>query len=60
MLPAGRVTASFGIYRGDPANESLKVMLTAADRKLYSAKNSGRNTVHWAVAKSITGESVAS
>ena len=60
VLPAGRVTASFGVYRGDPANESLKVLLTAADRKLYSAKNSGRNTVHWAVAKSITGESVAS
>lgn len=59
-LPAGRVTASFGVYRGDPTAETLKVMLTAADRKLYSAKNSGRNAVHWAAAKSVAGESVAS
>lgn len=59
-LPAGRVTASFGVYRGDPASETLKAMLTAADRKLYSAKNSGRNTVHWSAARSISGESIAS
>ncbi|OCJ17519.1 diguanylate cyclase [Rhizobium sp. AC44/96] len=51
-LPVGRVTASFGVYCGDPTEESLKTMMTAADRKLYSAKNGGRNAVHWAVARS--------
>ena len=59
-LPAGRVTASFGVYRGDPASETLKLMLMAADRKLYSAKNSGRNAVHWAAAKTVSSESIAS
>jgi diguanylate cyclase (GGDEF)-like protein len=52
-LPASRVTASFGVYRGDPASENLKSMLMAADRELYSAKDSGRNAVHAAVARSI-------
>lgn len=52
-LPKGRVTASFGVYRGDPASETLKSMLMAADRKLYGAKNGGRNTVHSEVARSI-------
>jgi diguanylate cyclase (GGDEF)-like protein len=52
-LPARRVTASFGVYRGDPASETLKSMLMAADRKLYSAKDGGRNAVHWEVSRSI-------
>ena len=52
-LPKGRVTASFGVYRGDPASETLKTMLTEADRKLYTAKNAGRNRVHSDVAPSI-------
>ncbi|MET0748812.1 MAG: GGDEF domain-containing protein [Rhizobium sp.] len=58
-LPCGRVTASFGVYRGDPASESLKVMMTAADRKLYAAKNNGRNAVHWDVARLFVGEPVS-
>lgn len=45
-LPAGRVTASFGVFSGDAASETLKSMLTAADRRLYSAKNRGRNALH--------------
>jgi diguanylate cyclase (GGDEF)-like protein len=52
-LPARRVTASFGVYRGDPASETLKSMLMAADRELYTAKNGGRNAVHSAVARAI-------
>jgi PleD family two-component response regulator len=40
------VTASFGVFSGDAASETLKSMLTAADQRLYSAKNSGRNAVH--------------
>lgn len=52
-LPRGRVTASFGVYHGDPAAENLKTMMMAADRKLYAAKNSGRNAVHWDVAKAF-------
>jgi diguanylate cyclase (GGDEF)-like protein len=52
-LPAKRVTASFGVYRGDPASETLKSMLTAADRELYAAKNGGRNMVRSAVSLSI-------
>jgi diguanylate cyclase (GGDEF)-like protein len=58
-LPAGRITASFGVYHGDPASETLKTMLTAADRKLYAAKNSGRNAVHWDVARSVKDENAA-
>ena len=38
-------------YRGEPASETLKMMMTAADRKLYAAKNAGRNTVQWGVAE---------
>jgi diguanylate cyclase (GGDEF)-like protein len=49
-LPRGRVTASFGVYRGDASSETLKMMMMAADRKLYAAKNAGRNAVHWDVA----------
>jgi diguanylate cyclase (GGDEF)-like protein len=52
-LTAKRVTASFGVYRGDPASETLKSMLTAADRELYAAKNGGRNMVRSAVSLSI-------
>ncbi|MGO4438757.1 GGDEF domain-containing protein [Rhizobium sp. RAF56] len=44
-IPAGRVTASFGVYQGDPENETLKTMMTAADELLYAAKHSGRNQV---------------
>jgi diguanylate cyclase (GGDEF)-like protein len=58
-LQPGRVTASFGVYRGDPGNETLKVMMMAADRKLYAAKNGGRNTVHWDVAKIFVNEPVS-
>ena len=58
-LRRGRVTASFGVYRGDPATETLKVMMMAADRKLYAAKGSGRNAVHWDVAKTFAGETVS-
>ncbi len=50
-VPCGRITASFGVYCGDPVSETLKCMMMAADRKLYAAKNSGRNAVHWDVAK---------
>lgn len=57
-LRRGRVTASFGVYRGDPAGETLKVMMMAADRKLYAAKGSGRNAVHWDVAKTFADEPV--
>jgi diguanylate cyclase (GGDEF)-like protein len=52
-LPARRVTASFGVYHGDPAGETLKSMLMAADRQLYSAKDSGRNAVCSDVSRSI-------
>lgn len=52
-LPAGRVTASFGVYRGDPVSETLKSMLMVADKKLYAAKHGGRNSVHWEVSRSI-------
>ncbi|TCR90953.1 GGDEF domain-containing protein [Rhizobium sp. BK376] len=55
-LTAGAITASFGVYRGDPATESLKMMMTAADRKLYAAKNAGRNAVHWHVAPAFAHE----
>ncbi|AGB73192.1 putative diguanylate cyclase (plasmid) [Rhizobium tropici CIAT 899] len=51
-LPNGRVTASFGVYQADPAKQSLKTMLKAADHQLYSAKRSGRNTVCSAAALS--------
>jgi len=54
-LPRGRVTASFGVYRGDPANETLKAMMTAADRKLYAAKKAGRNGVQWGVSDAVRG-----
>jgi diguanylate cyclase (GGDEF)-like protein len=58
-LPNGRVTASFGVYRGDPSGETLKAMMMAADRKLYAAKNGGRNAVQWDVAKSFVGEGIS-
>jgi diguanylate cyclase (GGDEF)-like protein len=58
-LPRGRVTASFGVYRGDPASETLKVMMMAADRKLYAAKGGGRNAVHWDVAIAFAGEPIS-
>lgn len=58
-LPRGHVTASFGVYRGDPESETLKVMMMAADRKLYAAKGSGRNAVHWDVAKAFGDEPVS-
>lgn len=58
MLPPGRVTASFGVYRGDPSRETLKAMMMAADRKLYMAKNAGRNTVHWDIAEACPPEPV--
>jgi diguanylate cyclase (GGDEF)-like protein len=57
-LPVGRVTASFGVYSGDPTRETLKSMLTAADRRLYSAKNGGRNAVHTVVSPSPKGARV--
>lgn len=50
-LSPGRVTASFGVYRGDPSSETLKMMMMAADKKLYAAKNAGRDAVHWDVAQ---------
>jgi diguanylate cyclase (GGDEF)-like protein len=55
-LAAGAITASFGVYRGDPSSETLKTMMTAADRKLYAAKNGGRNAVHWQVAPAFAHE----
>jgi diguanylate cyclase (GGDEF)-like protein len=56
LLPSGAITASFGVYRGDPATESLKTMMNAADRKLYTAKNGGRNAVHWHIAAAFAHE----
>ncbi|MBO9133993.1 GGDEF domain-containing protein [Rhizobium sp. B230/85] len=52
-VPAGRITASFGVYCGDPTTETLKTMMMAADRKLYAAKNGGRNAVHWDTARPV-------
>jgi diguanylate cyclase (GGDEF)-like protein len=46
-VPAGRVTASFGVYQGSPGTEALKTMLAEADQRLYAGKNAGRNMVYW-------------
>lgn len=42
---SARVTASFGVFRGNPAVHSFAEMLRAADEALYSAKARGRNQV---------------
>ena len=39
------ITASFGVYRGDPATQTFAEMLRAADKNLYAAKTRGRNQV---------------
>lgn len=39
------ITASFGVYRGDPERHSFTDMLQAADKNLYAAKAQGRNRV---------------
>ena len=39
------ITASFGVFRGDPASHSFNEMLHMADESLYSAKAGGRNQV---------------
>lgn len=44
-LPAGSVTASFGVHQGDAKAETLKGMIAAADKQLYAAKAAGRNQV---------------
>lgn len=43
-LPAGRITASFGVYEATPC-DSMQAMLLQADRALYRAKEAGRNRV---------------
>ena len=57
-LVAGRVTASFGVYQGDPVTESLVAMLKAADEQLYGAKGAGRNIVRSAECPSTMGRAV--
>ncbi|QQR38329.1 GGDEF domain-containing protein [Devosia rhizoryzae] len=42
---ATTITASFGVFRGDPATHSFNEMLRLADDRLYSAKARGRNQV---------------
>lgn len=49
-LPAKRVTASFGVYRGDPASETLKSMLMAADRGSCRRKRWPQHRVRSAIA----------
>lgn len=44
-LPAGRVTASFGIASGVATDTDFATLLRAADNALYAAKASGRNRV---------------
>lgn len=39
------ITASFGVYRGDPTVQTFSDMLHAADKNLYAAKAQGRNRV---------------
>ena len=39
------VTASFGVYRGDPKSETFSEMMRRADELLYLAKAQGRNMV---------------
>lgn len=41
-LPAGRITASFGVAEYE-AGDSVESLLRHADRALYAAKDSGRN-----------------
>lgn len=55
-IKAGAVTASFGVYRGDPTNETLKAMMNVADQQLYRAKNGGRNTLRWRAAPAFSHE----
>jgi diguanylate cyclase (GGDEF)-like protein len=44
--PIGRVTVSCGVYAVTPnATSSIKELLSQADKNLYKAKESGRNTV---------------
>lgn len=42
---ATTITASFGVYRGDPAVQTFAEMLREADSRLYQAKAAGRNQV---------------
>ncbi|NGP16469.1 GGDEF domain-containing protein [Devosia aurantiaca] len=42
---ATTITASFGVFRGDPASHSFNEMLRLADDRLYYAKARGRNQV---------------
>jgi diguanylate cyclase (GGDEF)-like protein len=44
-LPIDAITASFGVHQGDPAADTLKTMIAAADKNLYAAKHAGRNRV---------------
>lgn len=39
------ITASFGVFRGDPAHHTFNEMLRFADENLYLAKTRGRNQV---------------
>lgn len=39
------VTASFGVYKGNPSGETLREMIKLADAQLYRAKDLGRNRV---------------
>lgn len=39
------ITASFGVYNGDPSAETLSEMMNMADDQLYRAKAMGRNQV---------------
>lgn len=46
LLPGGRLTISIGISSFPNDGSSAEVLLDAADRALYQAKDNGRNSIH--------------
>lgn len=53
--PVSRISASFGVARAEPSDETFEALLGRADQALYAAKDAGRNRVTLAPEQEVAG-----